>query len=190
MKTLESLVKSIKTRIAMEMIAPVVLDLSEEAIALMTVDVIPEIMLRLNFEDIEALIIPLHPLTMSGESVDLPEDLFAVKTVVLSSGKKCTYYNDFSSYKAFDETSALMTPTDEAPIASVAGGKLFVRPNQTEVRLDYYQIHPPLDGSQGTLLSAKGDKLVEDLIVARYFAQAMDYSRAKFEGQSEIGAEK
>ena len=188
MKTLAALTTSIKTRIAMEMTIPDVLDLSEEAIAIMAVDIIPEIMLRLDTEDYQELLFPLKPVTMTNDNGELPEDLFRVKDVLLTSGKRCVYYSDFADYQAFDESSALMTPTDDVPISSVADGHLYVRPVQTDVLLTYYRKHPELTPSQGVLLSSSGIKILEDAIVAKYFAQAQDANRAGFEQNSLIGA--
>jgi hypothetical protein len=45
-----------------------------------------------------------------------------------------------------------------------------------------------LTPSQGVLLSSSGIKILEDAIVAKYFAQAQDANRAGFEQNSLIGA--
>jgi hypothetical protein len=181
LKSLDELITSIKTRIAMEMTTPEVLDLSDEAIAIMAVDSIPTIMSKLSFTDLEGLVSPNTPLTMVGESADLPQDYFILKNAATISGKISIFYPDFSNYQGFCGQSDLMTIDEHTPISSIANNKIYFKPVQTDISITYFKKHPPLSPQQGTLLSAVGDKMLEDLIVSKYFASVQDANRAGLE---------
>ena len=182
MKALSEIITSVKQRIALEADANAVHDLSDTAIAEIVNSFADQVILGLPFEQIQGLIVPNANIPLSFGTGDLPEDFLRFGMLINSNAKRMVFYEDFADFKAFDGRSMLLIPDDETPIAGMADGKIYVNPpTGTEVILAYYRKHPEINDTEGTKWGSIGDKLIEDIVVAHYFAHVQDYSRAGFE---------
>jgi hypothetical protein len=103
----------------------------------------------------------------------LPSDFhFEVGVRFPSGGKniaarKITY--NPNEFHQFDSTNFLLTPQTNEPIVLINAGLLYVKPDFTSALLEYVYYHPTITALVDTQWSSLADKVLIELIAAKYY---------------------
>jgi hypothetical protein len=133
-----------------------------------------EVIRTLDPSQYQALVITSSALTFSTSGSDaratLPTSPAIIKAVSLkvgSTSKRCVIYENPEDYARWDSGNFVYTPTSSKPVAKIANGYVYVRPNTiTTGVLEYVKVHPTLGASQDTVFTPIGDNLLIELVVA------------------------
>jgi len=132
-------------------------------------------------DTIHELFKPAYTININASTLaTLPSDYFKWENISVNTvntkhnAKQCLVFDNAVDFKRFNSSNWLTSPQDNRPVARIADGTIYVYPASTYASkylfLDYYANHPTFSGSQDSEFGALGDKVLLELLKARYFA--------------------
>ena len=182
--SLATLKTRVKTRIRADLATPAVNNLDDKSIETWANEYKSVVIQILRDpRHFNKLIVFDSTLTISNGKAALPADYemaVAVKVKTTTEAKRQAILTfDPQEFNSFDNSNFVTKVTEKFPLALVANGNLYVKPDSiTNAYMDYIKRHPTISDSQGTLWNDIADNVLTELIVASYFSFLEEFELA------------